>query len=164
MRNAAEDYNSGSIIRSPIVKMAKWGDLPNFYKVNITNKSFQMLEGVMNTQPTSHGALGLVSTLATSPISTFQRAYGPSSQVDIGLVARVDTRPCMSYSFGFVYILYNGFKRKPRLSNNTLLSLLNYNACIVVFFYFFYFTISLTGKVLPIVHDIMMITFNTHII
>ena len=33
-----------------------------------------------------------VSTLAASPISTFVRPYGPCTQVDIGLAARVDTQ------------------------------------------------------------------------
>ena len=32
-----------------------------------------------------------VSTLAASPTSTFVRPYGPCTQVDIGLAARVDT-------------------------------------------------------------------------
>ena len=37
-------------------------------------------------------------------ISTFERPYGPSSQVDIQLIARVDTRPRTTSSFGFVYV------------------------------------------------------------
>ena len=45
-----------------------------------------------------------VSTLAGSPISTFVRPYGPCTQVDIGLPARVDTRPCTPSLVGFVYV------------------------------------------------------------
>ena len=48
---------------------------------------------------------GRVSTLAASPISTFVRPYVPCTQVDIGLAARVDTRPCTPSSVGFVYVL-----------------------------------------------------------
>ena len=42
--------------------------------------------------------------LAASPISTFVRHYVPCTQVDIGLAARVDTRPRTPSSVGFVYI------------------------------------------------------------
>ena len=45
-----------------------------------------------------------VSTLAASPISTFVRHYVPCTQVDIGLAARVDTRPRTPSSVGFVYV------------------------------------------------------------
>ena len=45
-----------------------------------------------------------VSTLATSPISTLQRPYGPSSQVDIGLAAHVETLPHTPSLVGFVYV------------------------------------------------------------
>ena len=47
-----------------------------------------------------------VSTLAASPISTFVRHYVPCTQVDIGLAARVDTRPRTPSSVGFVYVLH----------------------------------------------------------
>ena len=73
-------------------------------RVFIANKSIQMLEGIINTQPTSDVVLGRVSTLTVSLISTFVRPYGPCTQVDIGLAARVDTRPRTTFSFGFVYI------------------------------------------------------------
>ena len=49
---------------------------------------------------------GSVSTLAASPISTFVRPYGPCTQVDIGLAARVDTRPRTPPSVGFVYLSF----------------------------------------------------------
>ena len=49
---------------------------------------------------------GSVSTLAARPISTFVRPYGPCTQVDIGLAARIDTQPRMPSSVGFVYIWY----------------------------------------------------------
>ena len=62
-------------------------------------------QGIINTQPTSDDVLGLVSTLAASPISTFVRHYVPCTQVDIGLAARVDTRPHTPSSVGFVYLL-----------------------------------------------------------
>ena len=63
-----------------------------------------MLEGIINTKPNENAVRGRVSTRAASPISTFERPYGPSSQVDIGLAARVDTRPRTAFSFGFVYV------------------------------------------------------------
>ena len=63
-----------------------------------------MLEGIINTQPTSDVVLGRVSTLAVSLISTFVRPYGPCTQVDIRLTARVDTRPSTPSSVGFVYV------------------------------------------------------------
>ena len=65
-----------------------------------------MLEGIINTQPTSDVALGLVSTLATRAISTFVRHCVPCTQVDIGLVACVDTRHHPTSSFGSVYIFH----------------------------------------------------------
>ena len=73
-------------------------------RVIIANTSILMLQGIINTQPTSDVSLGLVSTLAASLISTFERPYGPSSQVDIRLAARVDTRPRTTSSVGFVYL------------------------------------------------------------
>ena len=73
-------------------------------RVIIANKLIQMLQGIINTQPTSDVSLGLVSTLAARLISTFERPYGPSSQVDIRLAARVDTRPRTTSSVRFVYI------------------------------------------------------------
>ena len=74
-------------------------------RVIIANKSILMLESIINTQPTSDFALGLISTLTISWISTFELPYGPSSQVDIQLIACVDTRPCTTSSVGFVYLL-----------------------------------------------------------
>ena len=61
-----------------------------------------MLEGIINTQPTSDRVLG--RSIDARPISTFERHYVPSSQVDIGLAARVDTRPRTPSLVGFVYI------------------------------------------------------------
>ena len=63
-----------------------------------------MLEGIINTQATSDVVLGCESTLAASSIATFVRPYGPCTQVDIELAARVATQPRTTSSFGFVYI------------------------------------------------------------
>ena len=73
-------------------------------RVIIANKSIQMLEGIINTQPTSDVALSLVSTLETSLILTFVRHCVPCTQVDIGLFVRVDTRLSAISSFAFVYV------------------------------------------------------------
>ena len=70
-----------------------------------------MLEGIINTQPTSDAVLGRSSTLASILISTFERPYGPSSQVDMRIDARVDNRPRTPSSDGFVYILHKGNQR-----------------------------------------------------
>ena len=76
-----------------------------------------MLEGIINTQPTSYAVLGRLSTLASSLILTFEQPYGPSSQVDIRLNARVDNRPRTPSSVGFVYVCY-----RPILANGLLWS------------------------------------------
>ena len=73
-------------------------------RVIIANKSIWMLEGIINTQPTSDVVLGRVSAREASPISTFERPYGPSSQVNIGLASRADTGPSTPSTVGFVYI------------------------------------------------------------
>ena len=63
-----------------------------------------MLEGIINTKPTSDVALIPLSTLATSQISTFEWQYVPSSQVDTCLVAQVDNWPLTPLLVSFVYI------------------------------------------------------------
>ena len=45
-----------------------------------------------------------VTTLTVRLISTFVRPYGPSTQVDIGMAARIDTRLRTTSSVGFVYL------------------------------------------------------------
>ena len=63
-----------------------------------------MLEGIINTQPTSDGVLGRLSTLVSGPILTLVRPYGPCTRVSIGPDTRVDNRPRTPSSVGFVYL------------------------------------------------------------
>ena len=60
---------------------------------------------MLYTKPTEDVVRGLVSTLMISWISTFERPYGPSSQVDIQLIMSVDTSR-VRHPRLVVYLLY----------------------------------------------------------
>ena len=62
-----------------------------------------MLEGIINTRPTSNVVLGRSSTYVTVPISTFVPPYGPCTPVDIRIITRINNRPHITFSVGLVY-------------------------------------------------------------
>ena len=70
----------------------------------LLHDDLKMLEGIINTKPTSQLVLSLSLKLASIPGLTLLRPSGACTRVNPGIDACVDKRPHTNFKFGFVYV------------------------------------------------------------